>query len=142
MKPGGTIFIRDIDDGLNLAYPDTHEYFAKAMQICSRNEDSGFRESGRQIPSILTKAKFHNVKVEKMCINTAGMNDDEKEAFFDIYFSFILKDAMLMTQHYPNEKSYRDDYNWLKSIYSELEEDFYQEDFFFNLGFMAFSAKR
>ncbi|MBQ5807108.1 MAG: methyltransferase domain-containing protein [Tidjanibacter sp.] len=142
LKPGGTLFIRDIDDGLNLAYPDKNDYFKRTIQICSNTSGSGFRESGRQIYSLMSKAKFHNIKVENMGINTAGMNDDEKDAFFDVYFSFILEEAKLTAEANPNKEEYRKDYEWLSGIYDDMEEEFHQEDFFFNLGFMAFSATK
>ena len=68
------------------------------------------------------------------------MDYDQREAFFDVYFSFILDDAKLMVEKYPDQVRARENYEWLKDVYDELEEAFYQDDFFFNLGFMSFSA--
>lgn len=140
MNKNGVIFIRDIDDGLNLAYPDERDYFGRTMRICELNETSGFRRSGRQIPTMLKRAKFSDVKVENMGINTSQMDDEQREAFFEVYFSFILDDAELMAKKYPNQEVFLENYKWLKDISGELEEAFYQDDFFFNLGFMSFSA--
>lgn len=142
MKKGAVLFIRDIDDGFNVAYPDPQGDFRRTISICSRNEDSGFRESGREIFTILQDAKFNNIKLEKLGMSTVGMDLDEREAFFDVYFSFILADTLLMMQRYPENEDYKKDYQWLSSQYDELEEAFYQDNFFFNIGFMIYTAER
>ena len=49
LSDDGIIIIKDIDDGLNLAYPDEKGEFSRVVEICKKNETSGFRESGRQI---------------------------------------------------------------------------------------------
>lgn len=142
MKKGAVLFIRDIDDGFNVAYPDPQGDFKRAISICNRNEDSGFRHSGREIFTILQDAKFNNIKLEKLGMSTVGMDLDEREAFFDVYFSFVLSDCGLMMKKYPNDKSYAEDYHWLSSQYDELEEAFYQDNFFFNIGFVTYTADR
>lgn len=75
-------------------------------------------------------------------MSTVGMDLDEREAFFDVYFSFVLSDCGLMMKKYPNDKSYAEDYQWLSSQYDELEEAFYQDNFFFNIGFVTYTAER
>ena len=70
------------------------------------------------------------------------MDIDEKEAFFDVYFSFILEDLKIMRQKYPNDKRIEADYCWYKDNYEVFEEKFHEDGFFFNLGFMFFTAKK
>ena len=137
---GGIFFIRDIDDGLNLAYPDINGNFNKAFEICSRNHDSGYRKSGREIPTILSTSELKNIKLEKMCLNSIGMDYDEKDALFDIYFSFILEDAKARYQANPDVRINKSDYEWIKDNYDDLQTEFHNRDFFFNLGFITFSA--
>ena len=60
LKNNGDIFIRDIDDGFNVAYPDPQDVFKKTMEICANIKESGYRKSGREIYSLLHKSKYTN----------------------------------------------------------------------------------
>ena len=138
----GSIIIRDIDDGLNYAYPDENGDFAKAVSICKQNETSGYRHSGRQIYTLLKRTGYADIKLEKSGLSTIGMDFEEREALFDTYFSFILDDCEIMMERYPGNKNYIEDYNWYKNIYEDLEERFQDETFVFSLGFMLYTAKK
>jgi len=142
MEKGGTIIIKDIDDGFNVAYPDADGAFERVMGICARNEASGFRHSGREIFSLLKKAGYVDCTLEKLCLTTAGMDYDDKSTFFDVYFSFIPEDLKLMLEKYPDDPDLKRDRDWLDCVYAELEERFLSDGFFFSLGFMLFSARR
>lgn len=142
LKNNGDIFIRDIDDGFNVAYPDPQDVFKKTMEICANSKESGYRKSGREIYSLLHKSKYTNIKFEKQGITTVGMSMEEKEAFFNTYFSFIIIDAKTHMLNNPADVKVKKEYNWLEDNYDELEEAFYQNDFFFNLGFVIFTAKK
>ena len=139
---GGSIFIRDIDDGLNMAYPDYNNSFKKTIEICSRNIESGYRNSGREIPTMLANAEMCDIKLEKMGINSLGMSYEEKDALFNTYFSFILSDTRNRYEKDPNKRGNKEDHEWLESVYEKLEEDFHAHNFFFNLGFVIFTATK
>lgn len=142
IAPGGMILIKDIDDGLNLAYPDTDGSFARVMRICAENETSGYRYSGRQIPTLLRRCGFKNTVLEKVGIHTLQMSYEERAALFDIYFSFILEDLKIMSQRHPDSKRIYDDLKWYQSKYEELEEAFQDETLFFLLGVILLSAEK
>ena len=142
LKPKASVFIRDIDDGFNVAYPDPQNIFQKTMDICARRKESGYRKSGREIYSILHNAQYTNIRLEKQGINTIGMSADEREAFFNTYFSFIIEDAKNRVMENPNDLAIKKEYDWLSDNSDELEESFYQKNFFFNLGFMIFTAQK
>ena len=142
LNKDGVIIIKDIDDGFNIAYPDDNEDFKRIIDICYGNETSGFRHSGRQIFTLLKRLGYKDIKLVKNGLSTAGMDIDEKEAFFDVYFSFILEDLKIMRQKYPNDKRIEADYCWYKDNYEVFEEKFHEDGFFFNLGFMLFTAKK
>lgn len=139
---GGRIFIRDIDDGLNIAHPDYSNIFKRTIDICSKNIESGYRNSGREIPTLLTKAEMCDIKLEKMGINSLGMNYDEKDALFNTYFSFILSDTRNRYEKAPHKRENKEDYEWLESVYERLEEEFHEPYFFFSLGFVIFTATK
>lgn len=142
LSSDGTLIIKDIDDGLNLAYPDPDKIFKKTIDICSMSELSGYRHSGRQIYSFLKKAGFKKINLVKTGLSTINMDYEQKEALFNTYFSFILDDIRILKGKYPEDKSYADAYRFLDSVYEKLEEDFQSEEFFFSLGFMLFTASK
>ena len=138
----GSVIVRDIDDGINYAFPDENGDFARVISICKQNETSGYRYSGRQIYTLLKRAGYANIKLEKCGLSTIEMDFEEREALFDTYFSFILDDCKIMTERYPNNMDYLEDYHWYKNIYEDLEERFQDETFVFSLGFMIYTAKK
>lgn len=140
LSDDGTIIIKDIDDGFNIAYPDENGEFARVVEICRRNETSGYRHTGRQVFTLLSRAGFKNVKLDNVLLSTVGMDFEERSALFDIYFSFIMDDLRIMTERYPLDGRIREDFNWYKKSYEDLEEKFQNPDFFFSLGFVLFTA--
>ena len=142
LQKGGMVVIKDIDDGYNIAYPDENGDFARVIEICSRNETSGYRHSGRQVYTLLRHAGYADVCLEQSGLSTIGMDYDEREALFDTYFSFILEDLKIMMERYPNDKEFELNYDWYSKIYEDLEERFQDEAFYFNLGFVLYTAKK
>lgn len=142
LSPDGTIIIKDIDDGFNVAYPDEDGSFARVIDICRKNETAGYRHSGRQIFTLLSRAGYANIKLENLGLSTIGLDYDARSAFFDTYFSFIIDDLKVMLERYPQDKRIKDDYEWYKKSYEDLEEKFQDADFFFTLGFVLYTATK
>lgn len=142
LSDDGIVIIKDIDDGMNLAYPDEKGEFARVIAICKRNETSGYRESGRQIYTLLNRAGYKRIALEKTGLNTVGMDYEQRSAVFDIYFSFILEDLKIMKDRYPDDRGIAADYEWYCKAYDDLEEKFQDEAFYFSLGFMIFTAQK
>lgn len=142
LQKDGYIVIKDIDDGLNLAYPDDANEFERCFKICLTNEESGYRHSGRQIYTFLVNAGFKGIKLEKMGISTVGMDFDDKQAMFNIYFDFILGDLAIMSKKYPNNNDVQENYKWLLNNFSNLEDKFHENNFMFNLGTIIFTARK
>lgn len=136
------VIIKDIDDGFNVAYPDTDGNFEKAIKMCADSPFSGFRESGRQIPHLLHKTGFRDVRLVKCGVNTMGMDYDEREALFDTYFSIIKMDFDRLAEEVPDDKQYSEYRDWLAEHYADMEDAFLEDDFFFSLGFVLFTARR
>lgn len=142
LSDDGVLIIKDIDDGFNVAYPDEKCEFARVVDICRKNETSGFRESGRQIYTLLSRTGYKKVKLEKQGLSTVGMDYEQRSALFDTYFSFVLEDLKIMKERYPEDKRILSDYSWYQKTYDELEEKFQDDAFFFSLGFMIFTAQK
>lgn len=142
LKSGGKIIIRDVDDGLFFAYPDEDGAFKRLMHICSYCEATGYRQSGRQIYSLLKRIGMKNICLDVCGWNSVGMDEEEKDAFFDVWASFIPRYLKLMVNKYPDNKEIADDYKWLTSVYDDLEKRFIREDFIYQCGIMIYTAEK
>ena len=142
LSKDGVLFIRDIDDGLNIAYPDEKSDFKRVVDMCNILDTSGYRHCGREIYTLLKRTGYKNVVLEKNGLSTIEMNFEAREALFDTYFSFVLEDAEIMMKRHPENETAKENYEWLKNNYENLEERFLDSNFYFNLGFMTFTAKK
>lgn len=139
---GATVIVKDIDDGFNVAYPDEDGSIQRIYNICKKSRTSGYRNSGRQIYTLLMRSGYRNVCFEKMGISTPGMDYEKRSALFDTYFSFILEELKIYVKANPEDKRAVKDLEWYDAIYEDLEAKFQDENFFFNLGFVLFTAKK
>ncbi len=142
LKDDGVLIIRDIDDGINFAYPDDEGVFDRIYKICDNNETSGLRKNGRRIYTNLYRAGFRHITLEKEGLNSIGMTYDEKEDFFNIYFKMILGDIKWMHEKYPENTAILEEYEWYTQNYERINELFMCEDFVFSLGFQIYAAKK
>lgn len=142
LKDDGVVIIKDIDDGLNFAFPDEEGVFDRIYRICDNNETSGLRKNGRRIYTNLYRAGYRNIILEKEGMTSIGMNYDEKEDFFNMYFRMILGDVRWMHEKYPDNRDIEEEYNWYKENYERISEMFMCEDFVFSLGFQIYVAKK
>ena len=90
----------------------------------------------------MKKLGFKDITLHKNGFNSIGMTYEEKQAFFDIYFSFIKEDYYLMTKKYYDDKKINDEYEWYSNVYYHMEEEFLSDSFFFNLGLLIYTAKK
>ena len=141
LTENGRIIVLDIDDGFNIAYPDTEGMFEKAVQLCFKTEYSGFRHCGRAINKFFSDTDLNDITLHKLGLSTCGMTRKEREYFFDIYFWFVLDDLQKMHNECPEDKFIKADYEWLRDNYAVMKNTFKKKDFFFNLGFVLYSAK-
>jgi len=142
LKPEGIIIVKDIDDGINFAYPDDENLFERVYRICDNNETSGERKNGRQIYTNLYRAGFRRIALKKQGFSTIGLTYEEKEAFWGMYFQFILGDIKWMHEKYPLDADIADDCKWYENNYELLFENFMKDDFVFSLGFQMYTAKK
>ena len=47
-----------------------------------------------------------------------------------------------MVDKYPNNKSHYEDYKWFCDIYDDLQDQFHENNFIFNLGLMLYTASK
>ncbi|MBQ2920495.1 MAG: methyltransferase domain-containing protein [Oscillospiraceae bacterium] len=142
LSEDGIIIIRDIDDGLNFAYPDPTNAFERIYRMCEHDEQSGNRRNGRQIYTDLHHAGYTKIKLEHQGLSSIGMTLEERNAFFNMYFPFTLENAQIMLQKYPWNTDYKVDYEWYKKHFDNIHEDFLKPEFIFSLGFVSYTAQK
>ena len=142
LAEGGRIVILDIDDGLNIAYPDPEGLFAKAVDICAETGYSGYRKSGRQIPQLLCDVDITDVQLHRQGLSTVGMSREQRADYYELYFWFILDDLRKMHAEAPDDKIVEAELAWFESHYKDMKSKFKKKGFYFNLGFMLYSATR
>ncbi len=141
LNPNGMIYIRDIDDGVNLYYPDEKGLFKKYFELAGADKYSGFRYSGRQIYSYLKEIEAKEIKLELCGLSTIGMDYEQKQNYFQSYFTFLQNEYGRLLKEEPENKKYIEAYNWLEENMWTIEESFFKSDFFFNGGYIIITAK-
>ena len=139
--PNSYIVVRNIDDGLNIAFPDEDGDFKKAMSLLQLCVSNGYRYDGRQIYNILQIRGYKDIVLENLAINTVGMTTEEKEAFFVTVFGFAKKGIKDELIAHPDSIDLQEKYQWLMQVYDKLEEKFMNPAFFLNFGFMIYTAR-
>ncbi len=142
LAPDGRVIIKDVDDGLNVAYPDPDGIFEQAVNICGSLEFTGYRKSGRQIYSFLKKSGYKTVKLIKSGLSTADMTYEQKEALFSIYFTYVFVNLEKAHRSHPDNDEIFNNLQWFSKNYDRMEEAFLADDFLFSLGFMSYVAMR
>ena len=141
-ETGALLIVKDIDDGQNIAFPDPEGKFQHAIKLCAQNPFSGYRLSGREVPYLLKKSGYKDIKLLKCGLDSLGMDYDEKAALFDIYFPFSKAEFATLAERFPDNSIYAENSKWFADNYSYLQNSFMNEDFFFSLGFMLFTATK
>lgn len=139
--PGSHVVVRNIDDGLNIAFPDENGDFRKALGLLQLCVSNGYRFDGRQIYNILQIRGYKDIVLENLAINTVGMTTEEKEAFFVTVFGFARKGIKDELTAHPDSIDLQEKYQWLMQVYDKLEEKFMNPAFFLNFGFMIYTAR-
>ncbi len=142
LAEGGRMIILDVDDGLSFAYPDPDKLFKKAVDLCAETLYSGYRTSGRQIPQLLADVDLTDMELAAQGLSTVGMSREQRGDFFSLYFWIILDDLRKMCALDPKDTLAAAQLDWMEKHYKEMRSAFKKKGFFFNVGFMLYSAKR
>lgn len=140
LKPGGMIYIRDIDDGLNLYFPDEDNRFKKLFELAAADPYSGFRESGRQIYSHLKSLGAKSINLELNGLSTVGMDYYQKANFYQSYLTFTKHEYERLVHENPNNNDYKKALQWLDENMPAIEDQFFDDSFLFIGGFIIYTA--
>lgn len=140
-RKGATVFIRNIDDGLNICYPDEEKKFERAFSLLARCDTTGYRYSGRELFTLLKRSGYKNIRLEKTGLSSVPMDYDEKSAFFDVIFKFIKQGIDRACEKHPSDVQIAAERRWLAEVYDDLEEEFLSDEFFVLFGFILYTAE-
>lgn len=141
MNPDCRVFVRDVDDGVVMCYPDEGKLFKHFKTLYPLDPISGYRKSGRRIYSYFKKIKAKEINLVHSGIDMSDMNEEDKEKMFFAWFGFIPNDFKISVNEHPEIQDYRDAVKWCEENYDELEEAFMDNSFFFNSGYFIFAIK-
>ena len=142
LSQNGILIIKDIDDGLNFAYPDDDGDFERIFKICEKDKIAGERKNGRQIYTNLVRAGYKNISLEKQGFSSIGLSDDDKESLFNLYCKFVLDDIEVLHEKEPNNATFAEEYEWYNQNYKKIFEHFMMNEFVFSIGFQIYLAKK
>ena len=138
LADGGTLIVREVDDGLQLAYPDPDGRFKKLFAIFEGDTRMGDRHCGRKVPSYLSDAGYGNVRLEKEGLSNLDVPDGMLLYEMAIpSFLEYMKDRALAD---PDTSAYREAYDWFADNIDEMRNCFSSDAFFFSVGFVNFTA--
>lgn len=135
------VYVRDIDDGVVLSYPDEGKLFKHFKTLYPLDPISGYRKSGRRIYSYFKKLKAKQIDLIHSGIDVTDMDEEDKEKMFFAWFGFIPNDFKISINEHPDVQEYKDALKWCEENYDELEEAFMDNSFFFNSGYFIFAIK-
>ena len=135
------IFVRDIDDGLNVAFPDDDGWFGRLNELCAELPTTGCRTSGRQIYGMLRRAGYKDVVLERSGLSTVGMTHEQRYAMFMTCFDWLGGDLDVRCKEEPENTRYLEDKQWFDENVYDFEERFQDPSFFYQEGFMVFTGR-
>ena len=141
LKKGGYLFVRDIDDGLSISYPDPEELVNTFNDYSKKLSFTGSRHIGRELYRLLIKSGYEEVKVIPQEITTVGQDYDMRDAIFNVSFRFVLEGLSERYEKDPTIEN-KNDYEWGKHAFDDLEELFHTPGYFYRMGIMVFLAKK
>ena len=138
MNKGCRVYVKDIDDGVLMYYPDEGKLFSKFKTFYPLDPISGFRRSGRRVFSYFKKLHASSIDLVHSGIDVTDMTLEEKEKMFFSYFGFIPNDFKICYNQDPSRKDFKAIIDWCDEYYDTLEETFMGDSFFFNSGYFIY----
>lgn len=141
MNKGCRVYVKDVDDGVLMYYPDDGKLFSKFKTFYPLDPLSGFRRSGRRVFSYFKKLHASSIELVHSGIDVTDMTLEEKEKMFFSYFGFIPNDFKIAFNQDPTRKDYKAIIEWCDEYYDTLEEAFMGDSFFFNSGYFIYKIR-
>ena len=141
LKPGGYVYIRDIDDIVSYGYPDADGLIKSFIEMLRDDKFAGNRDSARTIYENLVRCHANYVSLEQSGINTSTMSFENKKKLFISYFTFAKREFSLLLKKEPQNKKYEEYLEFIDDKLDDIERSFESSEFIFNSGFYIYIAK-
>ncbi len=141
LSDGAQFFVRDIDDGLDIAYPDEKGDFAHLNQLVGRILATGFRTSGRQLFSVFYRAGYSNIRLRKAGLSTVGMGYADKHRLFKSSFGWAREELEAAQKSDRSKEDLDQDLIWYDDNIDRLQMEFQGPDFFYQEGHVIYTAR-
>ena len=138
MRPGCMVYVKDVDDGVVMYYPDEAKLFKKFKTFYALDPIAGFRKSGRRVYSYFQKLKAKSIDLVHSGIDVTDMDEEDKEKMFFAYFGFIPNDFRICYNEDNSRSDFKAIIDWCDEYYDNLEEAFMDDAFFFNSGYFIY----
>lgn len=140
LNKNGCLYIQDIDDGTNIAYPGTN-FFEKAFFLWDNSKESGDRRCGRKIPQYLKEAGFTETALLKCGISNLELDADEAQTLWDLYFNHAYweVDDVNVFKTPAKCKKILEEY---RSLYEDYKRQYDGGEIFVQIGFMFYCARK
>ena len=135
------IYVKDIDDGALMFYPDDAKLFAKFKTFYALDPISGYRKSGRKIFSYFKKIHASSVELVHNGINVTGLDEEQKEKLFFAYFGFIPNDFKICYNEDPSRSDFKAVIDWCDENYDELEAAYMDDSTYYNSGYFIYKIR-
>lgn len=133
IKKGGQVYLRSCDDGEMMGYPDNDELIEKTLKGMYDLPGISDRIHGRKLYSEVHKAGYTDIRVKSYYITTAGMTTDERDQFFFDMFYWRKNRYKLLIEKNPSDESILRQYNEYCANYDEIEDRFFDPEFYFRV---------
>lgn len=138
LAEGGTLIVREIDDGLQICHPDPEGRFQRLFEVYSGDSRMGDRHCGRKVSTYLKAADFRFVRFEKEGLANISLPD--KLALYEMAIPAFLDYMRVRAEQNPDNTKFQAEYAWYADNIGEIRACFDADDFFFCVGFMSFTA--
>ena len=131
LSNNGYIFIRGVDDGSKMCYPDENKYLTKIIDKTLKAPGTGDRLHGRKIYDWLKQSGYHNIQIFSDMRDTSNISYDERENMFQESFSYRINNYRKAWEAEPsNQDSYKN-FDEMENLLALFENEFMKESFWY-----------
>lgn len=139
LNDGGTIFIQDEDDGVNMAYPYS-KFFEDCFYIWHHSKESGDRHMARKLPIALKNAGFSQIKIFSTAMTSIDFDGKYKEELWDLYFNTDLW-ATDNASYFDNLEAFQL-LEMVTQKHKEMKQAYMNDEYFVMLGVFFITATK
>lgn len=120
LAPGGRLIIVEADDAISAVSTDPDHLFQDFLRILSFDPLSGDRTCGGSLPALLAEHGYQQITIENTTVGAGVGELQRKKELFDVFFSYLPQDILLLLEQEPDNARYAACAAWLERHYEAL----------------------